>query len=145
MRSNRQTDSRLPLAPSFSLLCLFSLLFIIAPVAIAQTETIPPGSNSIPRATHIQILQAEDERRWDETLSKMLSDSNSAIRVRSALAAGRIGNDQALAPLSSLLKDDKDENVRAMAAFAIGEIEAAGVEHEGEPLTLQEAGFKYSG
>ena len=29
--------------------------------------------------------------------------------------------------------------------LVLGEIEAAGVEHEGAPLTLQEAGFKYSG
>ena len=29
--------------------------------------------------------------------------------------------------------------------LVLGEIVAAGVEHEGEPLTLQEAGFKYSG
>jgi flavin reductase (DIM6/NTAB) family NADH-FMN oxidoreductase RutF len=29
--------------------------------------------------------------------------------------------------------------------LVLGQIEAAGVEHEGEPLTLQEAGFKYSG
>src|SRR5207247_2291581 len=27
----------------------------------------------------------------------------------------------------------------------VGEIVAAGIEHDGEPLTLQEAGFKYSG
>jgi cyclophilin family peptidyl-prolyl cis-trans isomerase/HEAT repeat protein len=70
-------------------------------------------------------MQFEDERRWDESLSKLLSDPNAAVRVRAALAAGRIGNDQAVTPLSSLMKDDKDGSVRAMAAFAIGEIEAA--------------------
>lgn len=30
-------------------------------------------------------------------------------------------------------------------SLVLGEIVAAGVEHEGEPLTMQEAGFKYSG
>ena len=29
--------------------------------------------------------------------------------------------------------------------LVLGEIVAAGLEHEGEPLTMQEAGFKYSG
>jgi flavin reductase (DIM6/NTAB) family NADH-FMN oxidoreductase RutF len=29
--------------------------------------------------------------------------------------------------------------------LVLGEVIAAGVEHEGAPLTLQEAGFKYSG
>ena len=32
-----------------------------------------------------------------------------------------------------------------MSTAATGEIVAAGVEHEGDALTLQEAGFKYSG
>jgi len=29
--------------------------------------------------------------------------------------------------------------------LALGEVVAAGVEHDGEPLTIREAGFKYSG
>jgi flavin reductase (DIM6/NTAB) family NADH-FMN oxidoreductase RutF len=29
--------------------------------------------------------------------------------------------------------------------LALGEVIGAGVEHEGEPLTLSEAGFKYAG
>jgi flavin reductase (DIM6/NTAB) family NADH-FMN oxidoreductase RutF len=29
--------------------------------------------------------------------------------------------------------------------LVLGEVVAAGVEHEGEALTLEEAGFKYSG
>ena len=29
--------------------------------------------------------------------------------------------------------------------LVLGEVVAAGVEHEGKPLTLQDAGFKYSG
>ncbi|HEX7296397.1 MAG TPA: peptidylprolyl isomerase, partial [Pyrinomonadaceae bacterium] len=43
--------------------------------------------------------------------------------VRAALAAGRIGDDRAPLLLASLLYNDKDQNVRAMAAFALGEIE----------------------
>jgi cyclophilin family peptidyl-prolyl cis-trans isomerase/HEAT repeat protein len=83
----------------------------------------------IPRAVHVQILKAEDERRWDSTLSALLTDRNPAVRSRAALAAGRIGNEQSLPSLASLLRDDKDQDVRAMAAFAIGEVESdAGVD-----------------
>lgn len=71
-----------------------------------------------------QIVSAEDQRRWDATLATLFNNSRSAIRTRAALAAGRIGNDEAVGPLSMLLKDE-DEQVRAMAAFALGEIESA--------------------
>jgi cyclophilin family peptidyl-prolyl cis-trans isomerase/HEAT repeat protein len=45
------------------------------------------------------------------------------VRSRAALAAGRIGNEDAVADLITLLRDDEIE-VRAMAAFALGEIES---------------------
>lgn len=99
------------------------LLFIAAPSVISQPSTAE--KDSVPLAVHVQILKAEDERRWDNTLSNLLADPSPAIRTRAALAAGRIGNDQAIPSLASLLSNDKNEGVRAMAAFAIGEIEAA--------------------
>ncbi len=117
----RRHSSRFPLFA----LSLISVLFTTAPLANGQVRRSSSADNSIPRATHIQILQAEDERRWDDTLSKLMADQNASVRVRAALAAGRIGNDKAIPSLTSLLSDDKDENVRATAAFAIGEIESA--------------------
>ena len=106
-------------------LALVPLVLSTAGFAIGQNRPSSPKKELVPRSVHLLILQAEDERRWDESLSKLLSDPNATVRARAALAAGRIGNDQAITPLSSLLKDDKDGSVRAMAAFAIGEIEAA--------------------
>jgi HEAT repeat protein len=103
---------------------LVALVLTTAGFAIGQDGASSPRKELIMRSVQLQILQAEDERRWDESLSKLLSDPNAAVRVRAALAAGRIGNDQAVTALSSLLKDDKDRRVRAMAAFAIGEIES---------------------
>ena len=105
----------------------FPLVFVplvLTTASFAQDRHSSPRKELVPQSVQLQILQAEDERRWDESLSKLLSDPTAAVRVRAALAAGRIGNDQAVAPLSSLLKDDKDRSVRAMAAFAIGEIES---------------------
>lgn len=78
----------------------------------------------IPVQTLVQISKAEDELRFDKTLETFLKSKNAKIRVRSALAAGRIGNDAAIPQLVSLLQTDKDDEVRAMAAFALGEIES---------------------
>lgn len=81
-------------------------------------------SAQIPVQTLVQISKAEDELRFDKTLEKLLKNANPKIRVRAALAAGRIGNDAAVLPLISLLQTDKDDEVRVMAAFALGEIES---------------------
>ena len=80
--------------------------------------------SQIPTAVHLQILKAEDARRYDKTLEALLKNSNESIRVRSALAAGRIGSETGLPPLADLLEKDPSLKVREMAAFAIGEIES---------------------
>jgi len=81
-------------------------------------------SAQIPVQTLVQISKAEDELRFDKTLEKLLKNANPKIRVRAELAAGRIGNDAAVLPLISLIQTDKDDEVRVMAAFALGEIES---------------------
>src|ERR1043165_2971478 len=79
----------------------------------------------VPEETLLRIVEAEDERRWEESdLGGLLKDENSAVRRRAALAAGGIGDEGAVAPLDLMLRGDSDESVRAMAAFALGEIEA---------------------
>ena len=110
--------------PSLFPIVLVPLLFTTAGLALGQ-DRASSASKLVPRSVHIQILQAEDERRWDAKLSKLFSDENSDVRARAVLAAGRIGDDKAIESLSALLRDDKNESVRAMAAFAIGEIEVA--------------------
>jgi cyclophilin family peptidyl-prolyl cis-trans isomerase/HEAT repeat protein len=83
-------------------------------------------SAPIPQATLIQIMRAEDERRWDDSLKSLLSSNDAAIRKRAALAAGRIGVEAAVPLLAEMLLTDKEPEVREMAAFALGEIESAG-------------------
>jgi len=78
----------------------------------------------VPKTTLLSIVRAEDERRWDGVLEGLLSHSNPAVRSRAALAAGRIGNELAVAALVSLLQSDKDRSVRSLAAFSLGEIES---------------------
>lgn len=77
-----------------------------------------------PVNTHIQIIKAEDARRYDGTLEKLLRSPNAEVRRRAALAAGRIGNEAAIPVLAEMLAGDSSNAVRAMAAFAIGEIES---------------------
>ncbi len=84
----------------------------------AQKRTV------VPPPTLLQIVKAEDERRWDDGLRSLLSSPNPSIRKRAALAAGRIGNEDAVNALTPLLEKDADVSVRAMAAFALGEIES---------------------
>jgi len=125
-----QNNSRLPLSlfkpASFALLC--SVLVLSASSISAQR----PANIKRPvlsRTVLIRIIKAEDERRWDTDLQSLFSDPNPTVRVRAALAAGRIGDERAIVPLAKLLADDKVIEVRTMAAFAIGEVESmAGAE-----------------
>lgn len=85
----------------------------------AQSRPAP-----IPKTTLLSIVRAEDKRRWDGVLERLLSHPDPAVRRRAALAAGRIGNDLAVPALVSLVQNDKDRSVRSLAAFSLGEIES---------------------
>lgn len=92
--------------------------------ATAHTTT-----RQIPEAVRLRIIRAEDERRWDSDLASLLSNKDARIRHQATLAAGRIaagriGDERAVAQLASLLGTDTDAGVRAMAAFALGETES---------------------
>jgi cyclophilin family peptidyl-prolyl cis-trans isomerase/HEAT repeat protein len=101
-----------------------SLLFALLSL-FGSSQAQPRGRRpTVPQSTLLKIVKAEDERRWDGDLRTLMTNSNPGVRTRAALAAGRIGNEGALAELSNMLANDKDQSVRAMAAFAIGEVES---------------------
>jgi len=102
-------------------LTIWSVLVVLAATGLAQNGARP---SAIPSATAVQILKAEDERRWDTDLKELLKNSNPAIRSRAALAVGRIGNEESVSALAGLLQD-ANTDVRATAVFALGEVEAA--------------------
>jgi len=115
---------------------LLLCLLIVSPAhAFAQTKRTPPPRRAtaararveaIPEESLLRIVRAEDERRFDTAdLGALLSDANASVRSRAALGAGRIGDARAVAPLVALLQTDKDERVRAAAAFALGETESS--------------------
>jgi cyclophilin family peptidyl-prolyl cis-trans isomerase/HEAT repeat protein len=97
-----------------ALIILFAVFAILSPAVPAQ----------VPIATRIMILKAEDERRYDKTLEDLLKNPNAHVRTRAALAAGRIGGEKAIPALASMLETDASPDVRAMAAFALGETES---------------------
>src|SRR3989440_7524995 len=92
-----------------------------------RTEVLhnPTSFTSVPRILLIRIIRAEDERRWDNDVRSLLSARSSVVRRRAALAAGRIGKEDSVADLITLLRHDDELDVRSMAAFALGEIESA--------------------
>ncbi len=105
------------------LACL--VLVLVTPWTPAQKRQ----SARVPPSILLTITKAEDERRWDNTLRLLFESSSAAIRARSALAAGRIGDEGSVSALAELLQKDKDASVRSMAAFALGEVESpAGAE-----------------
>jgi cyclophilin family peptidyl-prolyl cis-trans isomerase/HEAT repeat protein len=78
----------------------------------------------VPMDTQIQIVKAEDARRYDAVLENLLKSPNPDVRKRAALAAGRIGKQEAIPALVRLLEKDANVDVRTMAAFALGETES---------------------
>src|SRR3954453_11170565 len=55
---------------------IYALLvsLVIVPAIAAQKRPVPPP-------TLLQIVKAEDERRWDDVLRNLLSNSNPSIRI----------------------------------------------------------------
>ena len=78
----------------------------------------------VPMDVQVRIVKAEDARRYDKELESLMSNPNTETRTRAALAAGRIGKEDALPKLTELLEKDPNIDVRIMAAFAIGEVES---------------------
>lgn len=101
------------------------ILCFLAFVTVSGQRIVSPriGIYVVPDDVLIKIVTAEDARDPAPVIP-LLSNVNAAIRYRSALAAGRIGDEKALPGLTELLSDDVVD-VRAMAAFAIGEVESA--------------------
>ncbi len=89
-----------------------------------QTLHNPTSGAPVAEILLLRIVRAEDERRWDNDLRSLFSARNAAVRTRAALAAGRIGNEDSVADLITLLRHDDESGVRAMAAFALGETES---------------------
>jgi cyclophilin family peptidyl-prolyl cis-trans isomerase/HEAT repeat protein len=115
---------------------MIALLACVLSVSIAQAQKAKQGGAAkaaaqaassragVPDEVVLQLVRAEDERRWGAEIAALFSDKRAAVRERAALAAGRIGDERAVSSLSILISNDKSAAVRAMAAFALGETES---------------------
>ena len=123
-----QTD-RLPSRAVVVALTACALLLVstenVQPQSRRQILHNPTSGDPVSKILLLRILRAEDERRWDDDLRSLFSARNAAVRARAALAAGRIGDEDAVGDLIILLRQDDESDVRAMAVFALGEIEAS--------------------
>ena len=104
---------------------VLACILALTSVSFAQKRGRKTSSQSVPLATLLLIVKAEDQRRWDDDLRNLLSSPSAAVRKRAALAVGRIGNEDSISALTNVLEKDSDAGVRSMAVFAIGEIESA--------------------
>ncbi len=122
------------------------LTFVVLPLLTACATAPPPAPVVVPFEVKMaDILRLEDQRILKDTpppvvappvtkgrkpqlepappkvpdLTAFLADSEGRIRRRAALAIGRVGLPEGVAPLAGLLSDP-DAQVRQMAAFALG-------------------------
>ena len=102
---------------------LRSLVVAASLTAASAQKRVRATNSGVPAVGLVQIIRAEDERRWDDSLKNLLSDTDAQVRRRAALAAGRIGDELAVPALIEQLQKDKDREVREMAAFG-GRIES---------------------
>lgn len=97
-----------------------AFVFCLTWLGINSTAT----AQIIPPSLHARIIQLEDERNLNgDELAKLLKHASPKVRERAALAIGRIGDKRDTDALIELFNQDQDTNVRAMAAFALGEME----------------------
>ncbi len=87
------------------LLTIAILLFSTASLVIAQPRGRGNSSATVPKDVLLRIIRAEDERRWDDGMRSLLAHNSSAVRIRTALAAGRIGNEAAVADLIHIAQE----------------------------------------
>src|SRR4030095_1879033 len=97
MNSAVKTERLLSFSHIRALTACALLLFSMAGAA-SQTRgrkmQNPTSGDPVSRILFLQIVRAEDERRWDSDLSDLFKARNANVRMRAALAAGRIGNEQ---------------------------------------------------
>lgn len=108
---------RLPILPPF-VSSLVAALLVTAPPASAQATS--PAQDEATVGLLARLLALSDARRFDgAVLRQALQSDNPTVRIQAALAAGRIGDPDAVELLVAELNDSVVA-VQATAAFALG-------------------------
>jgi cyclophilin family peptidyl-prolyl cis-trans isomerase/HEAT repeat protein len=74
------------------------------------------------RVLYPRIIQHEDERVVDDELIEMLNLPHTGVKRRVIVALGRIGYPLGINPLIDVLNSSRDPELRALAAFSLGQI-----------------------
>jgi cyclophilin family peptidyl-prolyl cis-trans isomerase len=111
------------------LLLLPTLLAAQAPPTTLPSRKPALKRDRTQRILYPKIIQYEDERTTPDDLLEMLQPPHGGARRRALLALARIGYPSALGFLIDVLNADRnpenrDPEMRALAAFALGEIES---------------------
>ena len=94
------------------------------PVVAEQPLQNPTSGDPVSKILLLQIVRAEDERRWDDDLRSLFIGAKRQ-RAQACGAGGRPNRQRSSrSDLVVLLQKDDEMDVRAMAAFALGEIES---------------------
>jgi HEAT repeat protein len=109
-------------------LVILSLLPAVT-AAQAPPTTVPDRKPTLRRDRTLKVLypkiiQFEDERIAHNDLIDLLVTSHGGARRRAILALGRIGYPTGVAPLIDVLNSDRIPEMRALAAFSLGETES---------------------
>src|SRR5215510_788041 len=124
-------------------ICLSLIVFTVGAAAGGRPKRT---GAAIPPNIHSRIIQLEDERNLNgDELTGLLKHRSAAVRERAALAICRIGAKRGTDTLIAMLEHERNEPARAMAAFALGEMEdvqgvsalMAVVEREKESLSVR--------
>ena len=89
-----------------------TVLFLSPPLSAQRTEAPRELKVGIDSKILAQIIRAEDTRRWDGDLEKLLTHDDPKMRKRAVLAAGRVGNEGAVPLLAERVLTDRDSEVR---------------------------------
>jgi hypothetical protein len=99
------------------------LRFAEKPATIdALTRALEDREASVRAAAAWALGEIEDSRAIP-ALERTLKDAESVVRINAAWALGEIEDPAAIPALTALLRDDRDPEVRRMAAWALGNIE----------------------
>jgi cyclophilin family peptidyl-prolyl cis-trans isomerase/HEAT repeat protein len=113
---------------AIAIILLPSLLFAQQPTQ--APPTVPPSSKPALRRDRTQrvlypkIIQYEDERIVSTELLSMLKLSHGGVKKRAIMALARIGYPSSVIALIEVLTSDRNAEMRALAAFALGETES---------------------
>jgi cyclophilin family peptidyl-prolyl cis-trans isomerase len=125
---------------STPLIAAFILIHVAtaAPLGQAQPSVVKHQRPQLKRdrtqrVLYPKLIEYEDERTVTRDVIDMLSLPHGGVRRRTTLALGRIGYPSAASALIELVSNDRDPEVRALAAFSLGEIET----HHAVPALME--------